>query len=152
MIHTGRGVGHGMTQSLSDDERAFLSEGTRTGMLAYTALDGRPLLVPIWFVLDGDDLIFNTGTGSAKARAIRRDPRVALCVDLAEPPYAFVQVQATAALSDDLEAMLPWSIAIGRRYMGAERGEEFGRRNAVDGEVLVRLSPLKVISAMDMTG
>jgi len=35
--------------------------------------------------------------------------------------------------------MLPWSIRIAARYMGADRGDEFGRRNAVEGELLVRL-------------
>jgi len=55
-------------------------------------------------------------------------------------------------LSDDTAAMLPHSIAIGVRYMGAERGEEFGRRNAVPGELLVRLTPAKVIGVGDLTG
>ena len=35
--------------------------------------------------------------------------------------------------------------------MGAERAEEFGRRNGVPGELLVRLRPTKVIAVMDMT-
>lgn len=48
--------------------------------------------------------------------------------------------------------MLPHSIAIGVRYMGAERGEEFGRRNAVLGKRLVRLTPTKVIGIDDPTG
>ena len=41
--------------------RAFVSEGTRTGKLATVRADGRPHVVPIWFVLDGDDLVFTTG-------------------------------------------------------------------------------------------
>jgi MFS family permease len=57
-----------------------------------------------------------------------------------------------ATLSDDTAAMLSHSIAIGVRYMGAERGEEFGRRNAVPGELLVRLTPAKVIGVGDLTG
>jgi PPOX class probable F420-dependent enzyme len=151
MIRGIGGVHDGMTHAFTDEERAFLRAGSRTGKLAYTASDGRPLVVPIWYVLDGDDVVFNTGTDSAKAKAIRRDPRVALCVDLEAPPYGFVQIQAVAQTSGDVAAMLPHSIAIGARYMGAERGEEFGRRNAVEGELLVRLTPVKVISAMNVT-
>jgi PPOX class probable F420-dependent enzyme len=138
--------------ALTDEERAFLSAGTRTGKLAYTARDGRPLVAPIWFVLDGEDLVFNTGASTAKAAAMRRDPRVTLCVDLEQPPYAYVQVQGTVELSDDVENMLPLSIDIGSRYMGVKRGEEFGRRNAVPGELLVRLTPGRVISDMDVSG
>jgi hypothetical protein len=30
----------------------FLLTGTRTGMLGYLAADGRPLVAPVWFVVD----------------------------------------------------------------------------------------------------
>ena len=59
----------------------FLSAGTRTGMLGFAAQDGRPLVAPVWFIVDKGDLVLNTAKGSAKARALTRDPRVALCVD-----------------------------------------------------------------------
>src|ERR1700761_3344390 len=116
---------------------AFLAEGQRTGKVATVRADGRPHVVPIWFVVDGTDLLFMTGADTVKGRSLARDPRVALTVDLEEPPYAFVTVEGTVTISEDLETMLPLSIAIGRRYMGDERGEEFGRRNAVPGELLL---------------
>jgi PPOX class probable F420-dependent enzyme len=141
-----------MARDMTEDERrAFLAEGTRTGKLATVRADGRPHVVPIWFVLDGDDLIFNTGADSLKGKALRRDPRVTLCVDDERPPYAFVMVEGTVTLSDDVEAMLPWSTAIGGRYMGADRAEEFGRRNAVDGELLVRLTPTRIVAKTDVS-
>ena len=132
--------------------RAFLSAGTRTGKLGYVAKDGRPLVVPVWFVLDGDELVFNTGATTPKARAIARDPRVVLCVDLDEPPYAFVQVQGTATVSEDLDDLLRSATAIGGRYMGADRAEEFGRRNGVPGELLVRVRPDRVVGRDGVAG
>jgi PPOX class probable F420-dependent enzyme len=142
--------------SLSDpDIRAFLGQGTRTGKLAWTAQDGRPLVAPIWFLLEGTGadatLVFNTGAGTAKGRALARDPRVSLCVDLEEPPFAFVQVQGTVTLSEDPDELLRTATAIGGRYMGADRADEFGRRNAVPGELVVRLAPAKVLASLDMT-
>jgi PPOX class probable F420-dependent enzyme len=81
-------------RSITDPEvRDFLLEGTRTGKLSYSASDGRPLVAPVWFVLQEDRIVFNTGKDTAKGRALLRDPRVSLCVDLEEPPYGFVQVQ-----------------------------------------------------------
>jgi PPOX class probable F420-dependent enzyme len=127
-----------------DEWRAFLSEGTRTGMLATVRRDGRPHVVPIWFVLDGDDLVFTTASTTVKAHAMRRDPRVCLCVDDERPPYAYVMVAGTAALSEDRDDLLRFATAIGGRYMGADRAEQFGRRNGVPGEVLVRVTPAKV--------
>jgi PPOX class probable F420-dependent enzyme len=137
--------------AMSKDEwRTFLSSGTKTGKLAVTRADGTPHVVPIWFVLDssGDDdyVIFNTGEKTVKGKALRRDPRMAMCVDDEHPPFSFVSVQAEAELSDDLAAMLPWSIRLGGRYMGEDKAEDFGRRNAVRGELLVRARITRVIA------
>ncbi len=130
---------------------AFLSAGTRTGKLAYTGTDGRPLVAPIWFIVEDGDLVFNTGKGTAKGRALARDPRTTLCVDLEEPPYGFVQVQGDAELSEDPGELLRTATAIAARYMGQDRAEEFGKRNGVPGELVVRLRPTKVLAALDMT-
>jgi PPOX class probable F420-dependent enzyme len=137
---------------LRADLRAFLTEGTRTGKLGYVAADGRPLVAPVWFVLDGDDLLFNTGKDTAKGRAVARDPRVVVCVDSEVPPFGFVQVQGEATVSEDPTELLSSATAIGARYMGADRAEEFGKRNGVPGELLVRIHPTKVIANLDMTG
>ncbi len=131
---------------MSDDEaRAFLTAGTRTGKLAVVRADGRPHVSPIWFVLDGDDLVFTTWKDSVKGRSLRRDPRVALTVDDEVPPFAFVMVEGEVTLSEDPDALLRWATIIGGRYMGADQAERYGRRNAVPGELLVRLVPSKII-------
>jgi len=131
---------------------AFLSAGTRTGKLAYAGADGRPLAAPVWFIVEDGALVFNTGKNTAKGRALARDPRTALCVDLEEPPFGFVQVQGDAELSEDPGELLRTATAIAARYMGQEHAEEFGKRNGVPGELLVRLRPTKVIAAFNMTG
>jgi PPOX class probable F420-dependent enzyme len=137
---------------MDERARAFLSEGTRTGKLSYLAASGRPLVTPVWFIVEDDTLVFNTGKESAKGRALSRDPRVTLCVDLEESPYGFVQVQATAELSEDLDELLRTATIIAARYMGQEHAEEFGKRNAVPGELVVRLRPTKVVAAFNVTG
>lgn len=125
-------------------------EGTRTGKLATVRADGRPHVAPVWFTLDGDDVVFNTGRDSLKARNIRRDPRVAITVDDQHPPFGFVLVEGTAAIHDDLDEVVRWATLIGGRYMGQERAAEFGRRDALEGEVLVRVVPGKVIGRADI--
>jgi PPOX class probable F420-dependent enzyme len=134
---------------LSDRVIAFLSEGTRTGMLGYLASDGRPLVAPVWFVVDGNSLAFNTGATTAKGRALHRDPRVVMTVDDPHPPYSFVQVQGIAEISDELSDVRAIATRAGGRYMGADRAEEFGRRNGVPGELVVRIRPTKVIAGFD---
>ncbi|WP_435053161.1 PPOX class F420-dependent oxidoreductase [Kitasatospora phosalacinea] len=126
--------------------RAFLSHGTRTGKLATTRADGRPHLAPVWFLLDGDDLVFNTGRDTVKGRTLRRDGRAALCVDDDRPPFAFVLVEGVAAVSEELDEVRHWAGRIAARYMGEERAEEYAARNGVPGELLVRLRIGKVLA------
>ncbi len=135
-----------------DEAIAFLSEGTRTGKFATTKADGRAHATPIWFVIDGDDIVFNTWHTSAKAKHLRRDPRASLVVDLQEPPYAYVLVEGSATVSDDLDEVRRFATRIGGRYMGQDRAEEYGARNGVEGELLVRLSIDRIISAADVAG
>ncbi|MEP6598157.1 MAG: PPOX class F420-dependent oxidoreductase [Actinomycetota bacterium] len=136
-----------MAERMTEDEwRAFVSHGTRTGKLATTRKDGSPHVAPVWFILDGSDLVFTTGADTLKGRSLRRTGRAAMCVDDEQPPFSFVTVEGTATISDDLDAMLPASISIAARYMGPEQAEAFGRRNAVSGELLVRLTPTNVVA------
>jgi PPOX class probable F420-dependent enzyme len=129
----------------------FLSEGTRTAMLGFLASDGRPLVTPVWFVVDNGQLVFNTGADSAKGRALARDSRVVMCVDDPHPPFSFVQVQGIATTYDHAGDSLGIATRIGARYMGADRAEEFGRRNAVPGELVVRVQPTKVNATFRVT-
>lgn len=126
--------------------RAFLLAGTRTGILATVRRDGRPHAAPIWFTLDGDDVMFTTGADTVKGRNLRRTGRALVVVDEATPPFDFVTVEGPVEISEDLDEMLPWATALGDRYMGADQAEEFGRRNAVPGELLIRLRAEKIVA------
>ena len=129
----------------AEEIRAFLLTGTRTAKLATTRPDGRPHLAPVWFVLDGDDILFNTGDDTVKARNIRRNPHVSIVVDDETYPYAFVMIEGSATLSDDLVEVRRWATRIGARYAGEARAEEYGARNGVPGELLVRVTPTRII-------
>ena len=136
-----------------DEARDFLMTGTRTGKVAVVRRDGSPIVVPIWFLLDDDGaLLFTTGENTVKGRALRRDRRVSICVDDEEPPFSYVRIDGTVELSDDLELVREWATKIGGRYMGADRAEEFGRRNGVPGELLVRVTPTKIVGRADVAG
>lgn len=136
--------------TLTEEQRAFLLHGTRTGKLATVRPDGRPHIAPIWFDLDGDTLVFMTGQETVKGRNITRDGRVTLCVDDEQPPFAFIVVEGSATTSADLAEMLRWGTQIARRYMGAANADAYGRRNAVPGELFVRVTLTNVVFAKDV--
>jgi hypothetical protein len=52
--------------------------------------------------------------------------------------------------STDPDELLHWATRIGGRYMGAERAEAYGRRNAVPPEMAVRLHGAKVVATIDV--
>lgn len=141
-----------MREMSREEAIEFLSTGTRTGKLATVREDGRPHVVPIWFVIEGDEIVFTTWHESVKCLNMQRFGRAALVVDLEEPPYAYVTVEGQTAMSDDPDELLAIATEIGGRYMGADRAEEFGRRNGVDGELVVRLGIEKVIAKDDVAG
>ncbi len=146
---------------MSHDELVALltSEPPHTGKLATVRADGRPHVAPIWFVLDPStadedsplgDIVFNTGRDSLKGKSLLRDPRASLCVDDEQPPFAFATFEGVVTISEELTEVGRWAAALGGRYMGQDRAEEYGRRNGVPGELLVRLRPTHIASAADL--
>ena len=131
---------------------AFLLSRPRPAKLATVRPDGRPHVVPIWFDLDGEQLLFTTGENTVKARNLRHSPWVSLCVDDEAPPFTYVKVDGTVTFSDDLDELRQWATRIGGRYMGQAQAEAFGARNAVPGELLVRLTPTAILGEDDIAG
>lgn len=140
-----------MARQMSEDEWTdFVGHGTRTAKVATTRPDGRPHVAPVWFLVEEGRVVFITGAESVKGRNLRRTGRAALVVDDEEPPFSFVMVEGEVELEDDADAMLPVATRIARRYMGAEQAEDYGRRNAAEGEVLVALTPTNVVAVADL--
>ena len=133
--------------------REFINElPARTAKLAVVRKDGSPHVAPIWVALDGDTIVFNTGKDSLKGKSILRDGRVALSFDDERPPFSFVLVRGRAEVSEDPAELRHWAGVIGGRYMGADRADEYGARNGVPGELLVRVVDAKVVAQRDIAG
>ncbi len=149
----------GMARQMSTSEWiAFVSEGTRTMKLAATRRkagdhkeDGRPHVAPVWFVVEDGRFVFITGAESVKGRNLRRTGRATLVVDDEDAPFSFVMAEGQVDLENDPHAMLPLATCIARRYMGPELADEYGRRNAAEGEVLVSMKPTNVVALAEIS-
>jgi PPOX class probable F420-dependent enzyme len=128
----------------------ILAKPARTAKLAVVRSDGTPHVAPVWVDLDGDDIVFMTSAETVKGRAILRDPRVALCWDDERPPFSFVMVSGTARTTEDADELLAWATRIAGRYMGDDRAAEYGRRNAVSPEMVVRVQPSRIVAKVDV--
>ena len=139
-----------MKEMTPAERRAFLAHGTRTGKLATSRGDGQPHAAPVWFVPDGDDLIFMTGHTSVKGKAIQRDSRVALVVDDETFPYSFVLVEGTGTVTRDPQTRRLWARRIASRYVPADRVDAYGERNAAEGELVVRINGRRWVARSSM--
>jgi PPOX class probable F420-dependent enzyme len=149
MIGGGRIMATTMTRS---EALAFITQGTRTGHLATVRSDGRPHVAPIWFIVDGDDIVFNTGEFSVKGKNLLAEGRASISVDDAVAPYSFVVASGPVAISRDPVDLLSFATRIGGRYMGSDRADEYGMRNGVPGELLVRLRCTTISGVLDVSG
>lgn len=132
---------------------AFLRAGTRTAKLSVNLFSGRPTVTPVWFLYDHDGILrIETGADAPKTRALRADSRACLVVDLEAPPYAFVCIDVIAHIVDDPAEVRRVATAVGARYMGADRAEEFGRRNSGPGQVVIEFTPTRIVALDDVTG
>ena len=127
-----------------------LATPARTAKLAVIRANGAPHVAPVWVDLDGDQVVFMTSADTIKGKAILRDPRVCLCWDDERPPFSFVTVAGTARTSTDADELLRWATRIGGRYMGSDRADEYGRRNAAPPEMLVRVTPNTIVAKINV--
>lgn len=75
-----------------------------------------------------------------------------MLVDEERPPYAFVRIDGRAELCEDLGEVRRWARALGARYMGEDAADRFAERNAVPGELLVRIVPDRISAQADVAG
>lgn len=119
--------------------REFLAEGQRSAVLATVRPDGRPHAVPLWYAVDGEDVLINVSADSVKGRAIAGEPRVALSIHEDVPPYSFVMVEGTAEVVTDPDEIRRGATEIARRYLPAEAVDGFVGYGTSEGKVGVRI-------------
>ncbi len=107
-----------MERMTIEECRSFLRSPVRTGKLATVRKDGRPLVVPVWYDLEGETVVLMTAQDSIKARNMRRDPRVSLCVDDEVTPFAYVELEGTVVMSDEADQVRYWATRIGGAIWG----------------------------------
>lgn len=144
----------------------FLSHGTMTAKVSTVSSIGLPHVAPVWFVIDdiingvttkSDNtdlvLVFTTSDKSLKAKHLLENPRICVCVDDQTPPFSFVIINGIAEIESSPKQyeLLQYTTKLAERYMGKEKAEKFGKRNAVDGELIIRIKPTKIIAQKDVS-
>jgi PPOX class probable F420-dependent enzyme len=140
----------------------FLNLGTMTAKVSTASLDGIPHVAPVWFVVDYDPrgssnkdltVIFTTFYNSVKARHLISNPKICLSVDDQKPPFSFVILNGIAEIDQNpnYNELLRLTRRLAERYMGKENAEQYGKRNAVKGECIIRIKPGKIIAQKNVS-
>jgi len=120
---------------LTDSERdIFLGERGVLMRIAVVRADGSPLVTPIWFLHDEGAIWFTPREKSEWFACLRRDPRVALCIDEQSLPYRKVLVDGSAELVHDIGNDDLWRERyrrIARRYVD-DAGADGYIRNTIN--------------------
>jgi hypothetical protein len=95
--------------------------------LAYTALDGLPRVVPMWFHWDGEQFVLGSAPASPKVKALARNAKVALIIDEDTYPPKVLLVKGTATVKV-IEGVVPEYGEAARRYLGEEQGQGWEER------------------------
>ncbi len=119
------------------EREAFLAE-VHVGVLAVDEPGRGPLAVPIWYLLDGPDVVMSMTGDSLKSRLLQAAGRATMTIQTEDPPYRYASVEGPVSIGPaDLDAL-----ALATRYLGPEQGQWYVEQNPDDGTtVTVRLRP-----------
>jgi hypothetical protein len=117
-----------MSTLKADPVAQSLLQSTRIGHLAYLWKDGKPRLVPMWFLWTGEEIVMGAPPNSPKMRALAPNAPISFSIDKGDWPYQVLSVRGTAAITivdQPIAQTFPEYVAMARRYLGDEGSQQF---------------------------
>ena len=127
---------------MNEEQRKFAAE-VNVAVLATVDGKGRAHATPIWYMLDGDEIVMSVGRGGQKHRNMERNPEVTLVIDSRKVPYFALMVAGRieigpAPTEED-------RLALATRYLGEDVGKRYVEMTAANDSVSLRLKERKVM-------
>ena len=130
-----------MRRDLSADELQRFLDAPLVATLATYRKDGTVLLSPVWHEWVDGGFNMMIGADDVKARHLKRDPRASVAVYQNDPPYAGIELRATARLTEDDRAAHDLDRRMAIRYLGEKAGNAYADSIANDPMLFLRLEP-----------
>ena len=106
--------------------------------------DGTPHMTPVWHLVRGDKIIVAVEEKSVKARNVRNNPTVALCVAANESPQRWALINGTVTLTKDEVTDVVTEMS--RHYVPGEEGNVYAEKVLKELDfVLLEINPTSVI-------
>jgi PPOX class probable F420-dependent enzyme len=132
---------------ISDEQREFL-ESHRLCVFGFNRGSGPPALSPVYYFMDGDEIVISTTSSRVKAKAVQRNPEVSVCVLDEKLPFAYLTVFGHARVEEaDAAGVMK---RIGEAMTGSPIPEAalpaLEQRAEKEGRVVIRIKPAKFVS------
>ena len=125
--------------STTNEKFLVIIQGPYTGVLTTLFTDGSPQSTPVWFLLDGDDVLFSTTAGAQKLRNIAGDARATFAVYDPADDMSYVEARGTITVTDDPTADTRDRIVQKHGYVDGSAFDAAGTQRFT-----LRLSPTKI--------
>jgi PPOX class probable F420-dependent enzyme len=119
---------------MNQQERRQFVRDHRTAIFGYGRAEHGPAMTVVYYVMDGDEILVSTMAERGKAKAVRRDTHVSLCVLDENWPLEYLQVYGTATLDDDFDS----ATDVLRRVVDLMAGETMPNSTRASIERMVR--------------
>jgi PPOX class probable F420-dependent enzyme len=125
-----------------EEQREFL-KNNRLVIVGIPRKDGAPHMSPVYYVMDGDDILISTTASRFKAKAIHRNPAVSLCILGEQLPFPYLTIYGRGVIEEQgaVEAMMK----IGARITGSPVPESarpaVEKRAKDEGRIVLRVTP-----------
>jgi len=130
---------------MNAEERRRFVEQHRTCVFGYDRKSGPPSMSIVYYVMDGDDMLVSTMADRAKAKAVKRNGEVSLCVLDESWPVTYLVVYGKATVETDPEQVVDLMLKVGELMSGEKLPEK--ARPAVQAmaerekRVVIRVTP-----------
>ncbi len=128
---------------MTPDERRQFLEAHRLAVLGVERGQKPPHLSPVYYVLDGDDLLISVTKTRAKTKLIRRSGRLSLCVLHEEFPFPYLRIEGLGTFEDDgaVDLLMRMAEKMTGNPMSEVMRPNFEERARTEQRVVLRLTP-----------
>ncbi|MDP9236401.1 MAG: pyridoxamine 5'-phosphate oxidase family protein [Chloroflexota bacterium] len=128
-----------------EEQKKFLA-AHRLAIVGIARKDRGPHMSPVYYALDGGDILISTTASRWKAKAIRRNPSMSLCIIGEAMPFPYLLLYGTAVIEDHGAPGVMRKI--GERMTGNPIPDSalpaIEERAKTEGRVVLRFTPEKV--------
>jgi PPOX class probable F420-dependent enzyme len=133
---------------MTPEERKKFLERNRFCVVAYNRREGPPAVSPVYYVMDGDDLLISTQAGRAKGKVFARERDVTVCVmaeDHPSAPYLTIYGRAKTESEGAVDLMMRIAEAMTGNKLPESARPAIEQRAQAENRVVLRVTPVTYV-------